>query len=313
MHTILGGGGAIGVPLAKSLRNDHHKRVRIVGRRPEKVNVDDDVFVADLLDAGAVHRAVAGSAVAYLCAGLPYRSALWRREWPRLMQHVIDACKAHHTKLVFVDNVYMYAPGALPHMTEQACIGPVSKKGAVRKLLVDMLMAAVANGEVQALVARSADFYGPGIQNSILLELIYNNLKKGKTALWQCDATKTHNFTYTPDAARAVAVLGNDERAYNRVWHLPTAKDRLSGQDWAALFAERLHVKPNVFVLKRWMLKLAGVFVPLMRELEEMSYQYQYDYFFDSREIERTFGLTATPVGQAIDEIIATGQQRSGK
>ncbi len=308
MHTILGAGGAIGTPLARSLREIHGKHVRIVGRNPKSVNADDDLFTADLLQADEVHRAVAGSAVAYLCVGLPYSSKRWQRDWPRLMQHVIAACSAHGTKLVFVDNVYCYTPEALYHMTEQSTIGPVSKKGKVRKQVIDLLMAAVAKGELHALIARSADFYGPGIRNSILLELVYNNLKKGKAALWQCDATKVHSFTYTPDVAKAVAVLGNSTEAYGRVWHLPTAKDKLAGQDWVALLAEALHTKPRVFVLKRWMLKLAGVFVPLMRELEEMSYQYQYDYFFDSSEIEQAFGLTATPVEQAIREIIAAGE-----
>src|SRR5690606_12505559 len=122
MHTILGAGGAVGTPLAKNLKEIHGKRVRIVGRKPENVNPDDELFVADLLDARAVHRAVAGSEVAYLCVGLPYKAKLWEREWPRLMQHVIDACKAHGAKLVFVDNVYMYAPEALPHMTERSAI-----------------------------------------------------------------------------------------------------------------------------------------------------------------------------------------------
>ena len=305
MHTILGAGGAIGTPLAKRLKETHGKRVRIVGRNPERVNEDDEIFVANLLRAEEVHRAVAGSAVAYLCVGLPYRSKSWKQDWPRLMQYVITACQAHNTKLVFVDNVYMYAPEALPHMTAQSAIGPVSKKGKIRQQIIDMLMAEVSKGKLQALIARSADFYGPNIRNSILLELVYNNLKKGKSALWQCDATKVHSFTYTPDAAKAIAVLGNSEEAYGKVWHLPTAKDKLTGQDWVRLCATALKTKPSVFVLKRWMLKLAGVFIPLMHELEEMSYQYQYDYFFDSGDIEQTFGLTATPVEQAIQEIIA--------
>ncbi|SEL50128.1 NAD-dependent epimerase/dehydratase family protein [Parapedobacter koreensis] len=309
MHTILGAGGAIGAPLAKSLKENHGKRVRIVGRKPEKVNPDDELFVADLLDAGAVHRAVAGSAVAYLCVGLPYKAKLWKREWPRLMRHVIDACKAHGTRLVFVDNVYLYAPEALSHMTERSAIGPVSKKGKIRKQVVDMLLTAVTQGELKALIARSADFYGPGIRNSILLELVYNNLKKGKPALWQCDAGKVHSFTYTPDAAEAVAVLGNRDEAYNRVWHLPTAKDRLTGADWVTLFSAQLQAKPTFFVLRRWLLKLAGLVVPLMRELEDMSYQYQYDYFFDSSDIEQTFGLKATPITQAISEIVAFGRR----
>lgn len=307
MHTILGAGGAIGTLLAKYLKAFHGKRVRIVGRKPEKVNDNDELVEANLLDPEAVHRAVGGSAVAYLCVGLPYNAKLWQREWPPLMRNVINACKAHGTKLVFVDNVYLYKSDALPHMTEESAVGPVSKKGKIRKEVVDMLIAEVAKGELQALIARSADFYGPGIRNSILLELVYNHLKSGKSALWQCDARKGHSFTYTPDAARAIAVLGNEERAYNRIWHLPTANDRLTGEDWIKLFAEKLQTKPKVFVLKRWMLKLAGVFVPLMRELEEMSYQYQYEYYFDSTAIERAFGLTATPVEQAVEEIIAAG------
>ncbi|MGK6350491.1 NAD-dependent epimerase/dehydratase family protein [Parapedobacter sp. DT-150] len=307
MHAILGAGGAIGAPLAKILNEHHGKRVRIVGRKPKRVNDDDELFAADLLDAESVNRAVAGVAVAYLCVGLSYTYQVWQRDWPRLMRHVIDACKTHGTKLVFVDNVYMYAPEALSHMTEQSAIRPVSKKGKIRKQVVDMLMTEVAGGRLQAVIARSADFYGPGIGNSILLELVYSNLKRGRSAIWQCDARKVHSFTYTPDAARAVAVLGNTEGAYNRVWHLPTADDRLTGTDWVRLFAAKLQIKPRIFVLKRWMLKLAGLMVPLMREIEEMSYQYQSDYFFDSRDIERTFGLTATPVRQAVEEIIAAG------
>ncbi len=309
MHTILGAGGAIGIPLAKNLKEIHDKHVRIVSRKPEKVNEDDEIVAADLLKADEVQRAVAGSATAYLCVSLPYTAKIWRRDWPRLMKNVIDACKQHRTKLVFVDNVYMYAPRELPHMTEQSAIGPVSKKGKVRQQVIDMLMTEVAKGELQALIARSADFYGPGIRNSILLEMVYNNLKKGSRAFWQCSLDKVHSFTYTPDAAKAVAVLGNNDEAYGRVWHLPTAKDRLTGQEWVRLCATKLQVQPKVFVLKRWMLKLAGLFVPLMRELEEMSYQYQHDYFFDSSAIEHAFGLTATPVKQALQEIVAAGHR----
>jgi len=307
MQTILGAGGAVGTPLARSLRQTHGKQVRIVARTPKRVNPDDELVVADLLDAEAVNRAVAGSEVAYLCVGLPYKAKLWAKDWPRLMQHVLNACRTHGAKLVFVDNVYMYAPEALSHMTERSAIGPVSKKGNVRTQVVKMLLDAVERGELQALIARSADFYGPDNRNSILMELVYNNLRTGKRALWQCDIDKVHSFTYTPDAARAIAVLGNSEDAYNRVWHLPTATDKLTGADWGELFAAELGVRARFFVLKRWLLKLAGVFVPLMRDLEEMSYQYQCDYFFDSSDIERTYGLTATPVKQAVSEIVASG------
>ena len=312
MHTILGAGGAIGMPLAKILKQVYGKPIRLVGRKPIQVNADDELFVADLLDAGGVQQAVAGSEVAYLCAGLPYNASLWARDWPRLMRNVIDACREHGTKLVFVDNVYAYAPEALLHMTETAAIGPVSKKGVVRKQVLDMLQEAVAQYDLEVLIARSADFYGPDNRNSILLELVYNQLKKGKRALWQCDVNRIHSFTYTPDAAKAIALLGNSKDAFGRVWHLPTSHEKLTGADWVGLFAAALGVRPRVWKLKNWLLRLAGLAVPLMRDIAEMSYQYQYDYFFDSSEIEQVFGLTATPVQQAIAEIVALDHKKGG-
>ena len=312
MHTILGAGGAIGKPLAKNLSEIHGKPVRLVGRNPVRVNDNDELVVADLLDAGAVQRAVAGSEVAYLCVGLPYRAKQWARDWPRLTQYVIDACRGYGTKLVFVDNVYTYAPEALQHMTEQSAVRPVSKKGAVRKHVLDLLHGAVDRHELQVLVARSADFYGPDNRNSILLELVYNNLVRDKRALWQCDAKRIHSFTYTPDAAKAIAFLGNREDTYNRVWHLPTSPERLTGMDWIRLFAAELDKAPRMLELRRWLLKLTGLTVPLVRELEEMCYQYQYDYFFDSGAVEHAFGLRATPVRQAIAGIVAAGNEKKG-
>jgi len=313
MHTILGAGGAIGTPLARELRSTYRRKVRLVGRTPEKVNDDDELVTADLLDSASVHQAVAGSEVAYLCVGLPYSKRLWKRAWPQLMRNAIDACKAHGCKLVFVDNVYMYSPASLPRMTEAAAVAPVSKKGEVRQHVADMLLSEVKRGGLQALIARSADFYGPGIRNSVLLELVYNKLKAGKRAVWQCDATKIHSFTYTPDAARAIALIGDTATAYGRVWHLPTAADELNGSDWVRLFAEQMGVKPNVFVLKRWMLKAIGFIVPLMRELEEMSYQYQYDYVFDSSDIERAFGIKATAPATAVREILESHRASTQK
>ena len=73
-----------------------------------------------------------------------------------------------------------------------------------------------------ALIARSADFYGPGNEKSFVTEMVYKNIKTGKAANWFINADKKHSFTYTPDAAKATALLGNTKDAYNQIWHLPT-------------------------------------------------------------------------------------------
>lgn len=303
MQTILGSGGAIGTELAKTLRS-YDQHIRLVSRNPQPVDPLDELFVADLCNAEDTEKAVAGSSVVYLCVGLKYNIKVWREKWPTIMQNTINACLKHKAILVFVDNVYMYAVSALKHMTEDATTNPSSKKGQVRQGIIKMLFDAINEKNLQACVARSADFYGPGIKNSILLELVYNNLKNDKTALWQQSKNKIHSFTYTPDAAKAIALLGNNLKALGQIWHLPTSKEKLTGQEWTNLIASHLHKKPKLLVLPGWLLKIMGIFSPLMKELEEMSYQYKYDYYFDSSKFEEAFEFIPTPVNKAIEEIV---------
>src|SRR5690606_30265253 len=102
MQTILGASGVVGRELARALRA-FTDRIRLVSRTPRAIDPKDEAHPADLLDAAATDRAVAGSDVAYLVAGLKYDTEVWREQWPRLMRNVIDACRRHGTRLVFLD------------------------------------------------------------------------------------------------------------------------------------------------------------------------------------------------------------------
>jgi len=57
MQVILGAGGAIGNELAKELKN-YTRKIRVVGRNPQKINYDDELFVADLTLKEQVDEAV---------------------------------------------------------------------------------------------------------------------------------------------------------------------------------------------------------------------------------------------------------------
>ena len=299
MQTILGANGTIGSVLAKELRN-YTDRIRLVSRNPRRVNDSDELFPADLLIPGMVEKAVEGSDVVYLVVGLDYKLDVWKEKWPKLMRATIDACTKHKAKLVFFDNVYMYDINSIPHMTEESPINPPSKKGAVRRQLVKMIMDDVKSGRVRALIARSADFYGPENEKSFVTEMVYKNLKKGKTPNWFIDAGKKHSFTFTPDAAKATALLGNTDDAYNQVWHLPTDNKTLTGREFISLFAKELEAKSRVFVIPMWLLKVLGLFIPILKEMPEMMYQYDRDYFFDSSKFEKRFNFRPTTYQEGI-------------
>lgn len=301
MQTILGASGQIGTELAKELFN-YGSEIRLVSRNPKKVNTTDILLPADLTKAPEVDRAVAGSEIVYLTVGFEYSIDVWRRNWPPLMQNVIDACKRHNSKLVFFDNVYMYDRNYLYNMTEETPIRPTSRKGEIRAQIAELLMGEASKGNITAMIARSADFLGP--TNSVLIETVYKNLKKGKKANWFADANKVHNFTLYRDAAKGTAMLGNTPEAYNEVWHLPTDRTKLTGRQWIELFAAEMNAKPAYKVVPAWVAGIAGVFVPMMRELKEMMYQYDRDYFFNSSKFEKAFNYTPVTPQQGIKAMI---------
>lgn len=303
MQTILGANGTIGSLLAKELRT-YTDKVRLVSRNPRKVNESDELFPADLTKTEMVEKAVAGSEVVYLVVGLEYKLKIWEERWPILMRATLDACIKHKARLVFFDNVYIYDINAIPHMTEESAINPPSKKGAVRKMLSQMIMDEVKAGKLNALIARSADFYGPENEKSFVIEMVYKNIMKGKKSNWFINADKKHSFTYTPDAAKATALLGNTKDAYNQVWHMPTDKNILTGREFIGLFSKEMKGTDKISLIPMWSLRLLGLVIPVLKESREMMYQYDRDYFFDSSKFEKRFNFQPTTYQEGIKFIV---------
>jgi nucleoside-diphosphate-sugar epimerase len=249
MQTILGSSGVIGTELAKSLTL-YTDKIRLVSRNPKRVNPTDQLVTADLTNYIEVLTAVEGPDVVYLTAGLQYKINVWQTQWPLIMKNVIEACKTHKAKLVFFDNVYSYGL-VKGWMKEDTLVNPTSKKGEVRAQIAQMIMSEVEKGHLDALIARSADFYGPNTPLSFATVTVFHNLKKGKSAQWFIDADKKHSMTYTPDAGRAAAILGNTPSAYNQIWHLPTDKNALTGKEFIDIAAKAFGVEPKYMVLKK--------------------------------------------------------------
>lgn len=304
-QTILGSGGAIGVPLAKELKK-YTNDIQLVSRNPKQVNKSDKLFPADLNKKEMVEKAIEGSNIVYVTVGFKYSAKVWKQTWPAFIRNVIDACKRNNSKLVFFDNMYMYDKSAIPFMTEESPINPPSRKGAVRARLHEMIMDEVDKGKLTALIARAADFYGSDKNNSILTIMVADRLKKGKKAQIFGNADKIHTFTYTRDAAEAMAILGNTTDAWNEVWHVPTTKEKLTTYEWMKLISQELNTDLKIQKVPAWLMKALGLFVPIMREFPEMLYQYEQDYVFDSSKFENKFGIKATPAREGIKKLISS-------
>jgi nucleoside-diphosphate-sugar epimerase len=216
------------------------------------------------------------------------------------MRNTIDACKAARARLIFFDNVYMYGR-VNGSMTESTPYNPCSAKGKIRAEIDEMLLQEMKSGEIKAMIATSADFYGPRTKKtSVAGIMIFEKMKSGKPAQWFVNAKQPHSFTYTPDAALALYLLSGSENAYGQTWHLPTAKPALTGKEFISIAAKYMHAKNKVQVLPKWLVGIIGLFVPVMKELGEMLYQNEFPYVFDSSKFEKAFQFKPTSYDDGI-------------
>lgn len=303
LHTILGAGGPVGKSLATALAN-LNKPVQLVSRQPLLTNNGQSWFKADLTIQQEVIDALEGSEVAYLTIGLPYSTKTWREYWPLVMKNVTTACLHHGTRLVFFDNIYAISPQHLNPITESSLIQPCSKKGEIRAEVLKILMEAVERKGLMGLIARSADFLTLEENKGLIKPLLYDRMKKNQRAQWICNANVIHNFSYLPDLGKGTALLGTTPDVMQQVWNLPTDSSPMTGVDWIRLMAEEMTASEKYTTISAGMIRFLGLFIPYMRELVEMLYQYDRDYYFDSSKFNRYFKFIPTPPREAIQQML---------
>ncbi len=309
MITILGAGGAISNEVVKLLAA-RKLPFRLVGRNPVSKPGDAEVVSADLSDKGQTERAVAGSSVVFLLAGLKYDHKVWAELWPRIMANTIEACKRANARLIFFDNVYMYGRVA-GAMTEDTPFNPPSKKGEIRAKIASTLIREWNSGSLTAMIARAADFYGPDARTGMANVMVFEPMSKKQKAMCLVNDSLAHSYTYTPDAAEALVTLAEAESAWNQTWHMPTATNPLTGKELITQAAVAMGVAPKYRVLHPLMVRIYGWFNPVVGEIYEMLYQNDSPYLFDSSKYAQAFQFSGTPYAEGI-RATAASYQRAG-
>ncbi|KIO75977.1 NAD-dependent dehydratase [Pedobacter lusitanus] len=303
MQVILGANGQIGEELARELKRNFTSDIRIVSKKAIKINDTDEVFSADLTIKEMAIEAVKGAEIAYFTLGLPISSELWGNLFPLILKNVIDACKVHGTKLVFFDNTYMY-PQDNRTLTEKTPFAPIGRKARVRKQMAEMVLKEIQSGELEAVICRAPEFYGPGKTQSITNTFIFNNIKKGKKLKVPVTAGKKRSLIWTPDASRATALIGNTPDAYGKTWHLPVDESHPTYREFINLASAVYGNKFNYSVVPQFVFKLGAWFNPKVKELLELLTRYAYDNLFDDSTFRKRFPeFQITTYRQGIEQI----------
>lgn len=301
-HTILGAGGSIGNALTYELLKTNDP-IRLVSRSNFSIPGTES-FKADITSYEETLNSIKDSDVVYLCVGLQYDVKVWTELWPKIMQNAIDACKSVGTKFIFFDNVYMYGK-VTGKMIEATPYNPCSKKGEIRAKIATLLEDEIKKKNINAIIARAADLYGPyANRSSMPYMLVFDKFMHNKSAQWMADVHKTHSFSHTTDCANGLLLLAQKEESFNQIWHLPTYNPAPDGKTFIEMAAKEMGVAPKYMVLKKWMVLMGGLFDHTVSELYEMLYQNELDYYFDSSKFNDFFSYSPRAYSEGIHETV---------
>jgi nucleoside-diphosphate-sugar epimerase len=288
---VIGYGPVGRATVARLLAEGRH--VRIAQRvRPDDLPQAVPFTAVDVRDAASVAAAMAGADQAVIAIGFVYDGKVWTRDWPRAMRNLLAAAETHGTRLVFVDNLYMYGPQTEP-LREDMPLTAYGQKPSARAEVTRLWQA--ATGRVRIAALRAPDFYGPGVTQSHLGALAFGALARGKAAQLVVPDDTPHEVAYVPDIARAVVeLLDAPDTDYGQAWHMPSAPTTTL-REIIGLGAAAIGTSPRFTSLPFAVQPLVGLFVPMLREMHEMRFQWDRPYVVDAQRFTARFGFVPTP------------------
>jgi len=304
---LFGAAGAIGQSIAHALAAQG-RPYRVVGRSEASLRKS---FGADPLaevvtwnpDAPESVRAAAEGidTIVYL-VGVDY----WRFELhPELMRKTLaGAIAAGVRNFILIGTVYPYGPAGRAPIREDQPRTPHTFKGRMRKAQEDLLLQAHAEGRINATVLRLPDFYGPGVDKS-LLDGAAKAAVQGGTADMVGPLDVPHEFVFVPDVGPVVARIIDTPAAQGRVLHLAGAG--VTSQQEMVREMERQTGRPlKRRVAGKTLLRLLGLFNPFMREMVEMHYLLTDPVLMDDGALQSLIGpVHKTPYAEGIRRTLA--------
>jgi nucleoside-diphosphate-sugar epimerase len=226
------------------------------------------------------------------------------------MQSLIDGMARTQARFVFVDNLYMYGPTQGQPIRENLPYVAAGRKGKTRAAIATMLLDAHKAGKLRATIGRASDFFGPrAVDSAVFGERFFDAIAEGKPVDLLGNPDLPHTYTYVPDFARALITLSRHEEAYGSAWHVPNA-ETVSTRALVGRFEQAMGKPIKARTVNSFMLSLVGIFVPIVREMKELAYEFEEPYIVDDSRFRKAFGAEVTPLAEAVAATVAWNRTR---
>lgn len=263
-----------------------------------------EVVAADLYNSAEVKKVTHGAKVVYQASQPRYFE--WTTKFMPLQSAIIDGLTGSGAKLVLVENLYMYGESNGKPMTEDFSHNAHTRKGKARSELSKAAFEAHRAGKVRVTAGRGSDFFGPwGLNTAAMGERTFYPMIAGKAAGLVGNIDVPHTHTHIPDFGKALVILGEHPEADGQAWHVPNDNPHISQREMAKMIADELGLPLKVSAMGKTMMAIGGLFIPEAKESVEMMYEFEKPFIVDSSKFEKTFGMKATPMTEAIKETVA--------
>ncbi|MCO4879861.1 NAD-dependent epimerase/dehydratase family protein [Paraburkholderia caribensis] len=308
---LFGAAGAAGRSIAHAL-SAAGRRYRVIGRGRQALQASfghdprAEIVAWNPDDPATIAAAAAGLQTAVYLVGVPYHQF---EQHPVLMQKTLDGLRAAGVqRLILIGTVYPYGRARTTPVTESHPREPHTFKGKMRLAQENLVIDAHGHGGLETLVLRLPDFYGPGVERS-LLHGVFEGAAQGKRAQMIGPIDVPHEFVFMPDVGPVVERLSRTPAAFGRVLHLAgagTITQREIAQRAYAL-AQR---EPKLMVANKTMLRIMGLFNPLLREMVEMHYLLTDPVVLDDSALTKLMGSVGKTTYEAgIAQSLAAAQR----
>lgn len=222
----------------------------------------------------------------------------WDRLIPEITAQVIAAGLASGATVIVPGNVYVYGdqPGPWGPNTPHR---PVARKGRIRAEMEASYRAAT-HGGLRVIILRGGDFIDPAAPRSFWNMIALKGVAKGKVTSASSPGVR-RAYAFLPDMARVAVALAEQRATLPGFADVPFAGYALTMEEVAARLEALTGRKMKLSRFTWWVMRLAGPFWELARELTEMRYLFDTSHALDPAPLAKLLpNLRMTPLDEVL-------------
>ncbi|WP_417679069.1 NAD(P)H-binding protein [Roseibium sp.] len=264
-------------------------------------------MTGDAHDRDSVINAAEGCDVIVNALNPPY--PLWRRDLPVFTRNVIAAAWRSGATVMLPGNVYNYGTGMPSVLSEETPHRPTARKGHLREEMEQ----SYAGCGIRTILLRAGDFIDGRKTGNWLEDYILADLPKGKI-MYPGPLDRVHAWAYLPDMAAAMAGLADKRHEFADFEEFGFPGYALTGRELIAAAEQAVGRILKVTRMPWPLVRAAGLFSPLMREVAEMAYLWKVPHRIDGSKLALVLpDLRMTSVDEVMTVVAEnlTGQRTS--